>query len=425
MAHIAMVAGKIVNIGGGVFSPDGGGGSGAPSAPSAVMLTNQGGTNPVNAGGSSPGTNSQTIVWTAATAGSHSIDHYKIYRNGSAYDTTANSTTFTYTDTAATNANDALPGSLADGVSFRGPKTPYMYTVSAVDTVSAEGPQSTDLTFIEYASGTDYFGEVDFKEVGTGGSINYTSTAVSHAGSTSVMAITATGTAGYTQIQPSASGPAVPIYSFETGAFCGLNDGYLQFDLYPTKASQVFVVGFVSRVYIPSEGKTDDFYNYAGCIIGSASDGNAYGQAGGAQILGGAPYGPVPMVQNAWNHFKIRLHDMGMGITTFQGYISGTTLTVTTAPTGGFQVVATAWFSAAGATTDYITGAGPSVNLGTSGRGGTGTYSVNVSQTVGSSGSPVTFTLQRTDMYKWSLGDLVYGSTTNLWYMDNIKWTVL
>lgn len=68
----------------------------------------------------------------------------------------------------------------------------------------------------------------------------------------------------------------------------------------------------------------------------------------------------------------------------FAGYIATTTLTVTTASSGTLQVG------------DIIAGAG--VTAGTtitalgSGSGGTGTYTVSASQSVGSSGSPVSMT---------------------------------
>lgn len=71
---------------------------------------------------------------------------------------------------------------------------------------------------------------------------------------------------------------------------------------------------------------------------------------------------------------------------TFQGYISGTTLTVTTA--NGFNNVAV---NQVLGNTPGSTGGTMITALGT-GTGGTGTYTVNNSQTLGSAGSPVTFT---------------------------------
>ena len=64
-----------------------------PSAPTSLVMTGQ-------------STNSISLTWNAATPGNAPIANYKIYRNGAAY---ATSTTTSYTDTNATNANSPLP----------------------------------------------------------------------------------------------------------------------------------------------------------------------------------------------------------------------------------------------------------------------------------------------------------------------------
>ena len=66
------------------------------------------------------------------------------------------------------------------------------------------------------------------------------------------------------------------------------------------------------------------------------------------------------------------------------GYISGTTFTVTSAPTGKVGVL-TSFYGGGVSLNTYVSA------LGT-GLGGTGTYTVSPSQTLGSSGSPVTMT---------------------------------
>ena len=66
------------------------------------------------------------------------------------------------------------------------------------------------------------------------------------------------------------------------------------------------------------------------------------------------------------------------------GYIAGTTFTVTSAPSGKVGVN-TSFYGAGVSLNTYVTA------LGT-GLGGTGTYTVSPSQTLGSSGSPVTMT---------------------------------
>lgn len=356
-----------------------------PSGPvPTVSLVNQGGPNSAAQNGLSL-TNSQTITWTPVKG----ADSYIVYRNGVAL--AKGLTALTYTDSAATNSNDALPNNFS-GVHFNGPRTIYKYSVSAV-TGGVEGPQSVGMTFVQYANGVDYFGQTDFKN---NLAINYASTAVPHAGSTAVASFTATAGAQYTQSQPAAGAPSVPLWSFEAGAF---KDGYYCIDVYPTKANQIFQLNVISRL------PQGDMYNNAQVQLGSAP-----------------AYGPSPMVANQWNSYKVPMSALGMGVATFKGYISGTQLTVTDYAAGQMVLQPTSWVSAAGMTTDYILGPGPSGGTGT-GKGGTGTYTMGTSQTVGSASAPVTFTAQRTNVYKLSFTDMVYGSQGNTWYIDNEKWT--
>src|SRR3569833_2779012 len=114
--------------------------TGAPSAESNLQLINQGGADNVN----NPVKNSQTISWTAAAAGAAAIDHYKVYRNGTAYATTKATT---FTDNAATNSND--PGWNGWGT----PATAYSYNVAAVDTSGNEGPQAAQFAVYSYRNG--------------------------------------------------------------------------------------------------------------------------------------------------------------------------------------------------------------------------------------------------------------------------------
>jgi hypothetical protein len=87
-----------------------------------LLLTNQ-------------GANTETIAWTAAVPGSNPIDHYKICRNGVAYDT-APAPAPTYTDQSATNAT--VPGDSAQ--TPHSVATVYSHNVLAVDTQGNEGP---------------------------------------------------------------------------------------------------------------------------------------------------------------------------------------------------------------------------------------------------------------------------------------------
>ena len=75
----------------------------------------------------------------------------------------------------------------------------------------------------------------------------------------------------------------------------------------------------------------------------------------------------------------------------FRGYISSTTLTVTTAPAGtGCGLVVGQPVSGAGVTVTKF-GTPTIITAKGTGTGGIGTYTVNFSQTIGSSGSPATF----------------------------------
>jgi hypothetical protein len=109
-------------------------GSGYPGAPGNFLMTNQ-------------GQDDVVFTWNAATAGSYPIAYYRIYRNGSAYDTT---TALTYTDSDAINIT--TPG--YNPLPYF-PATVYRYTVSAVDTQGHEGPQQTQCIAWVYHDGVD------------------------------------------------------------------------------------------------------------------------------------------------------------------------------------------------------------------------------------------------------------------------------
>ena len=72
------------------------------------------------------------------------------------------------------------------------------------------------------------------------------------------------------------------------------------------------------------------------------------------------------------------------GTYSITGYIAGTTFTVTSAPSGKVGVN-TSFYGAGVSLNTYVTALGTGI-------GGTGTYTVTPSQTLGSSGSPVTMT---------------------------------
>jgi hypothetical protein len=356
-----------------------------PPATTGATLINQGGPNNASQNGASL-SNSQTIVWAAMSG----ADSYQIYRNGTAYATTK---ALTYTDSAATNSNDVMPNDFS-GTHFNAPRTVYTYTVAPI-TAGVIGAQVA-CNYWEYANGVDSWGKSAFNP--STSVMNYADTTLGK----TVISVASSVADGY--VQPSAGAPGTPLWSFEAGAF-----GYMVIDIYPTKANQQFKVNLISRV------TPGDFYNNAAVLLGTPTPQGSF--------LADATWGPSPMVANKWNHYKIPFSALAMGFVTFKGYIAGKLLTVTSV-SGSTPINPTFWVSAPGMTTDYIVGPGPSDGgSSATGKGGIGTYDMNVSQTVGSAAAPVTFTAQRTNIYKWSIQDNNQQGA-NLWYMDNIGFTV-
>lgn len=95
------------------------GGFSPPFAPQNLTLTNQGGAVNTN-------TSTQQIAWDVAVAGTFPVSSYNVYRNGSFL---ANTAALSYSDTTATNSIQE---------NTFAPSTPYVYSVSAVDTHSNE-----------------------------------------------------------------------------------------------------------------------------------------------------------------------------------------------------------------------------------------------------------------------------------------------
>jgi len=137
-----------------------------------------------------------------------------------------------------------------------------------------------------------------------------------------------------------------------------------------------------------------------------------------ADSVAGTSYAAANLKKDAksqtWrsNNSKTATLTVGFGSGTFSGYITGTTLVVTSAPTitlAPNQVI-TGGSIAAGT---YITSFG-------TGTGGTGNYVVNTSQTVGSSQSPITVTAAATKVLSG-----VLLAFTNLTSTATIKTTAI
>ena len=345
---------------------------GAPSAVTDLLLTNQ-------------GQNTQTIVWTAAVPVNNAIDHYRIYRNGVAYDT-APSTATTYTDRNATNST--VPGDNAQNP--HSAATVYSYNVSAVDSQGLEGPQASQMTAWWYHNGIFYANGEFSNPVGGGTSqdtTNWCSTAVASQGGTCIAYVTSTN-----WWQPYSGGRISPLYAMDIGAF-----NYLIMDIYST-ASQSFVVAFFSR------GPAGDLFNNITINISATA-----GQ---------------------WQHYKNALtptadpdRNLGFGFGQGTGWFSGTTLTATSW-VSGVKFEPCTWVTGAGVTPNTMINqancAGCAGEAGSStGLVQDGGYDVTQSQNVGSAAAPIDLTLQRTNAYKLH----VEAKGNAPYYVDNLGFT--
>jgi hypothetical protein len=321
-----------------------GSGGSAPSAPTGLLMTGQGAT-------------SISLSWGAATPGNSPVSYYKIYRNGASYATASGTS---YTDNAAINATNVL---------LDAPATIYSYAVSAVDSQGGEGVKATQVAAEMYYNGVFYWaGDYSYGTV-----INYRDTAGAPESGAYDIAVQVTGQGG--GFQPYA-GSVVPLYDLEAGSF-----GYIMLDLKPTISGQAWRLSAISRL------PPGDVYPWAAVNLAS--------------------YGPAP-VAGKWATYKVPLSALSLGMTSFVGSISGTTLTVSSVASG-------VGVDAGG----FITG--PGVKPGTyitghNANGGPGTYTIYPSQTV----SSTTMTEQRTGVYKIDIID-DSGAFGNLYYVDNVK----
>ncbi len=349
-------------------------GSGGPSAPPEVLMTQQTGS-------------STSLSWTAATSGANPIAQYRIYRNGVLLTSTTGTS---YTDTSATNATV---------VAANAPATIYAYAVTAVDTAGNESAQAFPVAW--YWNGQSNFIGGDFMGGGQFVGVNYSYADTSDAGPYDIALVT-NGSQSYSnfasgipdqdtgygpQLIPGpSSGYGSPQWAMELGAF-----NYMVVDIKPSVSGLVMYWNIITR------GPPGDIYNNAGFEFPAA----------------GQNYGPNPMVAGQWNHYKLPLNQNGgspsqqMGTATFQGYISGTTMVVTTNPTGGALVQPPMWITGPGVPAKTY------VVSPTNSNGEAGTYTISNSATVGSAASPVTLSGQRTNLYKMSLTPYSLGGNNS------------
>ena len=297
---------------------------------------------------------SVSLAWNAATGGSGGISYYKIYRNGAAL---SNASGTSFTDYSALNATSA---------SYSAAANIYEYAVSAVDGQGNEGPQTDNMTFQIYANGVFYW-EGDYSY---GATINYKDTSGAPESGAYDIAVKVAQGGGF---QPYA-GNVVPVFDMEAGAF-----EFVSVDLKPTISGQVWRMSAISRL------PPGDVYPWGQVDL--------------------SDYGPAP-VAGKWATYKIPLAMLTIGKSSFQGSISGTTLTVTKLDSG-VGVDAGGFISGPGIKANtYITGHNAD--------GGAGTYTISPAQNVAST----TITEQRTSIYKF---DIINDSGASTYYVDNWK----
>lgn len=301
-----------------------------------------------------------SLSWNVAAPGANPISYYQIYRNGAFYATTGSTA---YTDYGAIGATNGA---------FTGPATIYSYAVAAVDTAGNVGPLSTQSTFNVYYGGSmNWGGDYSYSA-----SPNYYDTAGIPESGAYDIAVSVTGS--YGGFQPYA-GHTVPQWDLEAGSFA-----YLSMDLKPSANSQTWRLSMVSRL------PQGDVFPWAGVNINN--------------------YGPTP-VPGVWATYKVPLSALSVGKTSFQGSISGTTLTVNSINSG-------VGVDAGG----FLTGPGVAPGTAIVGfnaqGGGPGTYTITPAQNVGYT----TLTEQRTAVYKFDLIDET-GASNNHYYIDNVKFT--
>lgn len=358
-------------------------GPGVPAMPTNVQLIQQGGP-------SNNLTNSQKISWDLV-AGATS---YNVYRNG-VFRSNVLAPSVTFTDTTATNSNF-----VGNEPTVTGPGTVYGYTVSAVNG-SGEGPQSNDLICWEYFHGTNFeSGQFPFAYGIANADYSYANG--SPPGGGNCIAITwNSGQGGGLQIV-GGSGLS-PTFDLELGAF-----NYLNFYLSTPNLSNQIKIAAHSRVPGGSFGPGDVFSFHEYLIT--------------QFIVSG------PQVVNTWQQYKIPFKKLGLGVTSFTGYIAGTTLTVVSV-NGGVGTLGVdyagidngGWISGPGVTTTYVNGLGaPNPPV----LGDPGKYTVAVSQTVGSAGSPITMTCARVNKYKQDL-HMNDGNPGGVVLYTNIGYSVL
>lgn len=345
-------------------------GGSVPSAVTNLLLTNQGGSGNSN-------TSQQSLTWSAVSGATS----YNIYRctivttaggctYGSAYDSTSGTS---YNDTGATNS--FYPATYAAA-------TVYGYAVTAVNG-SGESTKAYPIYYM-YNCGVSEQGSATYSY---GVTENFSDTAGLPACGTHDYSVVYTGSSG---AQPYTNPPMSAIYAGEVGGF-----GYFTIDVKITDTSNTMYLSGISR---PGGTAGSDVYPTPVVTLFSGAT-SAYGTVG----------------VGAWHTLKVPLSSLGMGISTISGYITSGTMTqlsVLSGPTGVCTGGAYVYGNGSIPTGTYINSNNPPSG---------GPYPLSSAVTVGSAGSPVTLTCQRTNMYKIDLYLTTGGTTT---YYNNFGMTV-
>ena len=416
--------------------------AGLPSAPTDLMLVNQGGADNQDSstGQAAALTGYQAIEWQPASAGAYPVAYYEVYRNGVAYAKVSAPTTFlgyisgTTLTVTSVRSGTIIPGPVyaGTGVSvgtlingpqlsgtpggvgtypvniaqnvgtaaapvtfsawqfidsaatnsndpyFDTPTTPYAYAVAAVDSQGQQGPLTAGYAVYGYHDGYSNWNDYNFDY---GGAVaTWDSTQGNPQGGPYDIEGNFTSGGGLNIV---AGAPQAPVDDLDLGAF-----QYFTVDINPgaTVGYQLFLNHFTR---LPP-----------GDVLGWITIPDVFA------------YGPAPK-PNTWATYKIPLSALGIGTCTFTGSISGTTLTVTAIDSGPAIVDAGGFVTGPGVPAGtYITAYSQNGAIGTFTLGGPG---ISASTSVPSE----TLTYQRTAYYKAT----VQPSSNVILYLNNFGWT--
>lgn len=311
----------------------------------------------------SPGILQETMVGKQASGTSGGAGTYPVTRS-QALGTSGSPVTFTgvqYVDTTATNAVRAATD---------GPATAYWYKITAVNAFG-ESAKSTNMIMWSYRNGMSQTGNSDLSSIGPGASQNYASTNGSPVGGPFDIELVLNASIW----QPTMDVPQTPQWTGEIGWA-----NYIIIDFRATSVSSNLQFGTVSRLPAPY--------------------GDAYGWSP-AKDPYSTSYGPT-VTANTWSTRKIPLADLAMGYTTFQGSLTGATLTVPSQTLQGLGVIDMGGFITGPGipTGTYLipNGNGQNASIGTFQVAGPG---IPVTGTVSSTGQ--NWHWQRTSMYKYAI----------------------